>query len=140
MFLLAAYANMEPSAAKRQGVAKSCAPVPRAAGRQQLLHYVVAAAANFPNMTMDLLPDGCVSINGGFPHGEWRHEGDLLIVRWHWRSDEEKAKQIIYDPVVSGVMKSRVPEVRCSHMLIQVQFSSIVTGGRLDDHQGIVTW
>ena len=116
MFLLAAYANMEPNPSKRQCVGSSSAPIVERTGRQQPFQYYILLAANFASMTLDLLPEGMVSVSGGPPHGEWRREGELLIVRWHSAPEEAKAKTLTYDPVASGVMKSRVQDVRFCNM------------------------
>ena len=88
---------------------------------------------------MDLLPGGIVSIDGHDPHGEWRREGDLLYIRWHWKSIDAKAKDIVYDPHEGGVMRSRVSYVQYSHVLVPRQYTAasfILTGGDASRYRG----
>jgi len=83
-------------------------------------YFKIIQAMNLPDMMMALLPNTKVSIDGGLPHGEWRREGEILYVRWHWNSEERKAKSNIYDPHGGGVMKVRTSDTKYSHVLVPV--------------------
>ena len=120
MFLLAVY-DMESSTQKRHRSDDVSLSIQRYQPPQMPRCYKILQAANHPDMTMDLQSNGRVSIDGNDPHGERRWEGELLHVRWHWNSIEEKAKRIVHDPHYGGVMKSRVALVQYSHVLIPVE-------------------
>jgi len=90
-------------------------------GKQEPCRFYIVPAMEFPIMTMELLPNKLVSIDGGVPHGEWSREPDKITIKWNFASIPDKAKTRTYDHVVNGIMKSRVQDVHYCHFLIPVE-------------------